>query len=98
MGAVNTARTSAPARDSQASSSVGEPDRAAGSRGEQVSFGLPLRGQFRLQGAFQGAGDEPVLRLDRVVLASGPVGFVAGPFDGQLEGAQRRRRGPVRRR
>ena len=69
---------------------VGEPDGAAGLGGQQVTFGLPLRGQLGLQRPFQGAGDQPVLRLDRVVLAAGPVGFVAGPFHGQLEGAQRR--------
>jgi hypothetical protein len=85
-GAVNTARTSAPARDSQACSCSVSRTGRRGSRGQQVSFGLPLRSQFRLQGAFQGAGNEPVLRLDRVVLASGPVGFIAGPFGGQLEG------------
>ena len=69
---------------------IGEPDGAAGLGGQQVTFGLPLRGQLGLQRPFQGAGDQPVLRLDRVVLAAGPVGFVAGPFHGQLEGPQRR--------
>jgi len=51
-------------------------------------FGLPLCGQFCLQRLFQGAGDQPVLRLDRVVLAPGPFGFIAGPFDTELECAQ----------
>jgi hypothetical protein len=35
-----------------------------------------------------GAGDEPVLRFDCVVLAPGPVGLVAGAFDGRLERLQ----------
>ena len=60
---------------------VGELDWAAGSGSEKVLFGLALRGQLGLQRPFQGAGDQPVLRLDRVVLAPGPVSFVAGPFD-----------------
>ena len=50
---------------------------------------MPLRGELVLQCAFQGAGDEPVLRLDRVVLAAGPAGLVTGPLGGQLEHAQR---------
>src|SRR6478609_2311811 len=53
---------------------LGEADRATGLGGQQVTFGLPLRGKFGLQGTFQGAGDQPVLRFDRVVLAAGPVG------------------------
>jgi hypothetical protein len=34
-------------------------------------------GQFLRQSAFQAAGDQPVFRLDRVVLASGSPGFIA---------------------
>jgi hypothetical protein len=60
---------------------VGEPDRAAGLSGQQILFGLPLCGQLRLQRPFQGAGDQPVLRLDRAVATFGLARLVAGAFD-----------------
>ena len=53
-------------------------------------FGLPERGKFGFQGAFESAGDEPVLRLDRVVLAPGPIGLVAGSLDAEFESPQGR--------
>ena len=37
-----------------------------------------LRGQRFLPFPFQAAGDQPVLRLDSAILASGPVDLVAG--------------------
>lgn len=50
---------------------------------------LVLLGGFALfPGGFDGAGDESVLRLDGVELASRAFGFVAGAFGGQLEGLQ----------
>ena len=36
--------------------------------------------QLLFPGAFQRAGDEPVLGLDRIVLATRPLGLVASPF------------------
>ena len=67
---------------------LGELNGSAGLCGEQVSFGLPLLRQLGLQRPFQGAGDQSVLRLDRVVLSPGPVGFEPGPFHRQLERTQ----------
>ena len=55
--------------------------------GLQGLLSLGERGEFRFPAGLQGAGDQPVLRLD---LAEGPlsaVGFVACPLDGQLGGA-----------
>lgn len=67
---------------------LGQLDRPPGLLGEQVAFGLTQRGELGLQGAFQGAGDQPVLRLHGVVLAPGPVGFEPGPFHRQGERPQ----------
>ena len=67
---------------------AGQRYRAAGLLGAQVVFGLPHRGQLVLPRAFQGAGDQPVLRLDRVVLAPGPAGFILGALDGEGERGQ----------
>ena len=87
VSASNTARRSAPARDSQAtSSSVSTAGRRDRLRGE-VGLGLAQRDKPCLPVAFQAAGDQPVLRLDRVELAAGPLGRIAGPLDGQLERA-----------
>ncbi len=63
----------------------GQGNGAAGFLGGQVVLGAPQRGELVLQRAFQGAGDQPVLRFDRVVLAHRAVGVEAGAFDGGLE-------------
>ena len=66
----------------------GQRGRPAGLLGAQVGLGAAQRAELVLPGTFHGAGDQPVLRLDRVVLAAGAVGLVAGTLDGQLEGGQ----------
>ena len=58
--------------------------RVAGGRQRLLGFGE--RGEFGLPPGFEAAGDEPVLRFDGVEGAFGPVGFVAGAFDGQFGG------------
>ena len=50
--------------------------------------GDPGGGEPGLQGGLQGPGDQPVLRLHVVVLASRPVGFEAGALGGALEDRQ----------
>ncbi len=66
----------------------GQRDRAAGLLGGQLGLGSADLAERLFPDAFQSAGHEPVLRLDRVVLAACAVGFVAGALDGQLEGGQ----------
>jgi hypothetical protein len=56
---------------------LGDPDWLRVMSGGQVLFGLPLRGQLLLRSAYQGAGDQPAFRLDRVVLAFSSLGFIA---------------------
>src|SRR5213082_3603466 len=48
----------------------------------RIVIGQPLGlGQGGLPVAFQGPGDQPVLRLGELVLAPGPVGGVAGALE-----------------
>jgi hypothetical protein len=54
--------------------------------GGEVRLGLALADQGSFQGPFESSGHEPVLRFDVVELAAGPLGFVTGSFDGELEG------------
>ena len=53
--------------------------------GERL-LGLGEGGQTLLPAGFEVAGDQPVLRFAGVEGPLGPVGFVAGPFHGQLGG------------
>ena len=68
---------------------VGELDRPAGLLGREVALRLALHGELGLQCAFEGPGDQPFLRLDRVVLPSGAVGLETGPFGCEAEDPQR---------
>jgi hypothetical protein len=56
----------------------GQGDRAAGLRGRELVAGDPGGVEPGLQGGLQGPGNQPVLRLQVVVLAPRPVGFEAG--------------------
>ena len=57
-------------------------------RGER-GLGVGQVGEPGFPPGFQGAGDQPVLRLAGQEGPLGPVGVVAGPLDGQLSGADR---------
>ncbi len=84
-GASKTARTSAPARLSQASSS---PVSWTGWRARAAARAASARrtaGEALFEPGLQGAGDQPVARLDLVVLAQRPVGLEAGPLERGLE-------------
>ena len=52
----------------------------------QCLLGLGQGGEPGLPAGLQAAGDQPVLRLDLAEGALGPVGVVAGAFDGELGG------------
>ena len=64
---------------------AGQLDRVPGAGGGQGGFGAFHGGQAFLEPGFQGAGDQPVARLDLVVLAHRPAGFEPGPLQRQLE-------------
>jgi hypothetical protein len=64
---------------------AGQVHRVPGPGGGQAGFSALHGGQAFLEPGFQGAGDQPVARLDLVVLAHRPVGFEPGPLQGQLE-------------
>ena len=70
---------------------AGQPDRVPGAGGGQVGLGAAQGGQALLEPGLQGAGDQPVARLDLVVLAQRPVGFEPGPL-----GRESRTRSPGR--
>ena len=55
--------------------------------GLQCLLGLGEGGESGLPAGLQAAGDQPVLRLAGAEGALGPVGVVAGAFDGKLSGA-----------
>lgn len=55
--------------------------------GGQSSFGIGERDEFGFPFAFEGAGNEPVVRVDVAEGLFGAVGFVAGAFDGEFGGA-----------
>ena len=88
VGALNTARTSAPARAQPGHLLVGQPGRLTGALSGEIGLGLPLRHQRFLHAVSSVRADEPVLGLDSVELAAGALGFEAGPFDGELEDGQ----------
>ena len=67
---------------------AGEGDGPAGLLRAQVVPGLPDGGELVFPGAFEGPGDQPVFRLDGVVLAAGAVSLIAGALDGQPEDRQ----------
>ena len=54
--------------------------------GLQRLLGFSQCGEPGLPAGFQGAGDQPVLRLDLAERALGAVGVVAGTLDGELGG------------
>ena len=58
----------------------------AGAGGGQGGLGAVQAGKALFEPGLQGAGDQPVARLDLVVLAQRPVGFEAGPLERGLEG------------
>ena len=82
-GASKTARMSAPARVSQSVPRWCGLGWRARSAASASSAGLPRPGCP--PGCLQGPGDQPVIRLDVVVLAARAVRFEAGPLGGQLE-------------
>ena len=84
-GASKTARMSAPARLQPGQFLAGQPDWVPGAGGGQVGLGAGGRGQALFQPGLQGAGDQPVARLDLVVLAHGPVRFEPGPLGREFE-------------
>ena len=85
VGAWNTARTSAPARSSHAVSSsvslVGCRSRWAA----RLASACRCAARASSKRTLEGPGDETILGLDGVELATRPLGFEAGPLDGQLE-------------
>jgi hypothetical protein len=60
---------------------IGEHGRRPGPLRGEVGLGLTQREKPCFPVAFETAGDQAVLRLDRVELAAGPLGLVAGPLD-----------------
>ena len=68
-------------------SGLGSSGRARALGGER-GLGLGGGGERGLPPGFQGAGDQPVLRLAGQEGALGPVGVVAGALDGQFGGPQ----------
>ena len=87
-GASKTALRSAPAAVIQAVSWLGEGDGLAGALGGELVVRGARGCELVFQGGLQGPCHQPVFRLDVVVLAQGPAGFVAGAFGGAFEHGQ----------
>ena len=67
---------------------LGEGDGPAGLLGGELVFRGAHGRELVFQDGLQGPGDQPVLRLDVVVLAQRPAGFETGPFQRAFEHGQ----------
>ena len=84
-GASKTARTSAPPPQ-PGQFLAGQLDRVAGAGGGQGGLGTAQGRQALFEPGLQGAGDQPVARLDLIMLAHRPVGLEPGPLQCGLKG------------